>query len=83
MMGDMGDDFRAMQARTKEHRANMLAKADTSGWTQHTEYHYSRLFNGERMEWWPSGGKAKFRGKMIYGHAKVNKLIAHLAPEGK
>ena len=78
MMGDMGDDFRAMQARTKQHRAEMLDKADTTGWTQHTDYHYSHVFNGERMDWWPSSGKAIFRGKMVYTHVKVNKLIQKL-----
>ena len=77
-MGDMGDVFNAMKAQTKQHRADMLAKAETTGWTQHTEYHFSRTFGGDRMEWWPSGGKAKWRGKMIYGHRRVNDLIAKL-----
>jgi hypothetical protein len=77
-MGDMGDTFRAMDAATKAHRAEMLAKADTTGWTRHTEWHFSRYFGRDRMEWWPSGGKAKWRGKMVYGHRRVNDLIAKL-----
>lgn len=77
-MGDMGEIFNAMKERTKAHRAEVLAKADTTGWTQHTPYHFSRVFNGERMEWWPSGGKAKWRGQMVYSHRKVNALIAKL-----
>jgi hypothetical protein len=77
-MGDMGDVFNSIKAATKEHRAKMLEKANTEGWTRHTDYHFSHLFAGERMEWWPSGGKAKYKGRMIYGHAKVNSLIARL-----
>jgi hypothetical protein len=30
------------------------------------------------VEWWPSAGKAKIDGKMVYGHRKVNKAIAEL-----
>lgn len=77
-MGDMGDDFRAMRQGAKEHRAKMLDQADTEGWKQHTPYHYSRVFNGHRIDWWPSGGKAKYKGRMIYTHRKVNALITKL-----
>ena len=77
-MGDMGDTFNAMRAATKEHRARKLAEANTEGWTQHTPWHFSRTFNGERVDWWPSGGKAQHKGRMIYGHRKVNALIARL-----
>lgn len=74
----MGDTFREMTKQKKLHRANMLAKADTTGWTQHTEYHYSRIYNNNRIDWWPSSGKAQYKSKMIYGHNKVNKLIKDL-----
>jgi len=77
-MGDMGEVFNAMREQTKKHRAKMLESADTEGWTAHTEYHFSRMFNGKRMDWWPSGGKAKYDGKMVYGHKKVNELISRL-----
>lgn len=84
-MGDMGDTFNAMREATKEHRRAMLAKADTSQWTRHTDYHFSRIFgpthdpNGGRIDWYPSTGKAMItdaKGKrMIYGHKRVNALI--------
>jgi len=77
-MSDMGELFNSMKQSVKEHRAKMLDAADTNGWTKHTEYHLSRVFNGERIEWWPSGGKAKYQGLMVYGHRKVNALIAKL-----
>lgn len=75
---DLGEMFAAQREATRQHRAEMLAKADTEGWHQHTEWHYSRTFAGKRMDWWPSGGKARFDGKMIYGHRRVNALIAKL-----
>ena len=53
----MGDFFNAMRKATKAHRAKMLSKANTDGWHQHTPYHYSRVFSGKRMDWWPSGGR--------------------------
>lgn len=77
-MGDMGELFNAMKARTKEHRRTMLAKADTTGWTKHTDWHYSCQFSGDRVDWWPSGGKAQYRGRMVYGHRKVAALITRL-----
>lgn len=77
-MSDMGDLFNEMRERTKQHRRDMLAKADTSGWTKHSEYHFSRVFDGERVDWWPSGGKARYKNKMVYGHRKVNALILQL-----
>lgn len=84
-MGDMGETFAAMKAATKQHRAEMLEQADTSGWEQLTEWHYRRQFGKTRVDWWPSGGKAqvfvKGSGKpprMVYGHRNVNALIARL-----
>ena len=82
-MGDMGELFNAQKAATKQHRADMLAKADTRLWTQHTPYHFSRIFGpvraAERVDWWPSAGKAKHDGKMIYGHRRVAALIERLS----
>lgn len=77
-MSDMADVFNSMKEANKEHRAKMLEKADTSGWTKHTDYHFSRMFASNRMDWWPSGGKAMFKNKMVYGHSKVNALLAKL-----
>ena len=79
-MGDMGDTFNAMKESTKQHRKDMLAKADPAGWTQHTEWHWSRMVGSKRLNWWPSGGKAQFDGRMVYGHRKVAALIAKHAP---
>ena len=77
-MSELGEIYEAMRKRTKQHHREMLARADVEGWTKHTDYHYSRNFGGKRMEWWPSAGKARYNGDMIYGHRKVNALIAKL-----
>lgn len=77
-VGDVGDAYREAREGTKQHRAAMLAKANTAGWTRHTEWHFSRVFGTKRMDWWPSGGKAMLDGRMIYGHRKVNAKIAEL-----
>lgn len=71
--------WRENRERVKAHRSDMLSKADTAGWTKHTDYHYSRMFAGKRFDWWPSGGKGMYEGRMIYGHRKVNSKIAKLS----
>ena len=42
-MGDMAEVFNDMKAAVKEHRAKMIAQADTTGWTKHSDYHFSRI----------------------------------------
>ncbi len=87
-MGDMGEVFEAMREATRQHRAEKLAQADTTGWHAHTEWHFSRRFGDTRVDWWPSGGKAQVHTKgsgkpprMVYGHRKVDQLIAKLKGE--
>lgn len=70
--------WRENREQVKAHRAKMLHQADTTGWTKHTDYHYSRMFAGKRFDWWPSGGKGMYDGRMIYGHRNVNSKIAKL-----
>jgi hypothetical protein len=51
-------------------RARFLAQAQTDddgGWTKHTEYHWSRCVNGERLDYWPSRKKFQWRGKVQRG----------------
>ncbi|QZI85859.1 hypothetical protein CPT_Suso_056 [Stenotrophomonas phage Suso] len=77
--------FRALAQQNKEHRAAMLAKADTTGWQQLSPYHYRRWFYDTRVDWWPSGGKAQVFTKgsgqppqMVYGHRRVAALVERL-----
>lgn len=59
-MGDMKDLFEAMEDDRKIRKAERLEKAraaDLPGWTRHTEYHWSRMVAGHRLNWWPSTRK--------------------------
>lgn len=66
-MGDMGDVFRAMNDADKERRKRNLKKADPEGWTIHTEYHWSRTLQGERLDYWPSRNRFQFKHKVMIG----------------
>lgn len=77
-MGDMGDAFRDMREFKKIEKEKRLAKADTTGWVKHTEWHYSRTVNGKLLNWWPSTCKAQYDGAMVYGSRTVEKLFKDL-----
>lgn len=70
----MGRDpiWDALKAHSKQKfdadRARFLAEApDDGNWTKHTPYHWSRLINGERLDYWPSRKKWMFKGKVRRG----------------
>ncbi len=51
-------------------RAAFLDKAnaeDDGGWTKHTQFHWSRFVNGERLDYWPSRKKFQWRGQVRRG----------------
>lgn len=57
-------------------RARFLEDAkrtDDGGWTKHTEYHWSRIVNGERLDYWPSRKKFQYQGKVRRGN--VMKIV--------
>lgn len=67
----------ALKERSKEKfdadRKRFLADAqkhDDGGWTKHTDYHWSRNLNGERLDYWPSRKKFQFRGKVRRGNVQ-------------
>lgn len=72
-MGDMGDIFNAMRDLKKERKAQRLEKANPEGWLQHTEYHWSRMLNGKKLNYWPSTGKFEYNN--IIKHGDVMKFI--------
>lgn len=65
----MGDTefYHAWKESTKAKKANQLAESDTTGFTKHTEYHYSTTVDGDRLDWWPSTRRWMYRGKVTYG----------------
>lgn len=53
-------------------RARFLEEAkdprnNDGGWTKHTEYHWSRMVDGHRLDYWPSRKKWQYRGKVRRG----------------
>lgn len=51
-------------------RKRFLADAvssDDGGWTKHTEYHWSRMVAGSKLDYWPSRKKWQWRGKVQRG----------------
>lgn len=66
-MGDMGDDFKALRELDQARKRRNLIKADPAGWTIHTEYHWSRVLNDKRLDYWPSRNKFQYRNKIMCG----------------
>lgn len=67
-MGDMADDFRFLRQVDKERKERNLAAADPTGWTKHTEYHWSRTVAGKKLNYWPSRNKFRYdNGKVMCG----------------
>lgn len=66
-MGDMGDVFNAMRERDEERRAHNLQAADSTGWTKHTDYHWSRDLHGKRLDYWPTRQKFQYDGRVMCG----------------
>ena len=66
-MGDMGEIFNAMRQHDKERRERNLKAADPTGWTIHTDVHWSRDLAGSRLDYWPSRNKFRWKGKTHCG----------------
>ncbi len=66
-MGDMREVFDAMRQHDKTRRMKNLSGFDSSGWVQHSEYHYSRDLLGDKLDYWPSRKKFRWRGKTMTG----------------
>ena len=69
-----GSDFDFLKEHTKDKfdsdRKAFLEKAiaeDDGGWTKHTDYHWSRVVDGKRLDYWPSRKKYKWKGKVRRG----------------
>lgn len=73
-MSDRDPIYDAMKAHSKTKfdadRAAFLnqAKASDDGqWTKHTEFHWSRVVAGKRLDYWPSRKKFQFDGRVMRG----------------
>lgn len=68
-MGDMGDIFRGMRKADAERRYENLEKAKQSAlpWKKHTDYHWSLTLQHDRLDYWPTKNKFRWRNTMYYG----------------
>lgn len=57
------DKFNADRARF---HADAI-RDDDGGWQKHTPYHWSRMLDGSKLDYWPSRKKYQFRGKVKRG----------------
>jgi hypothetical protein len=64
----------ALKERSKQKfdadRARFMAKAqadDDGGWTKHTDWHWSRMVDGHRLDYWPSRKKFQYQGRVMRG----------------
>lgn len=62
-----GDDWRDYREHHRRRRARNLEGASSEGWTQHTEYHWSRVLNGKRLDYWPSRQRFMYEGRVMTG----------------
>ena len=63
-----------LKASTKRRAANwkannmrFSANIDDGKWVKHTDYHWSRDVDGNRLDYWPSTKKYQFCGKIKQG----------------
>lgn len=52
--------------------------ADDGGWVRHTQYHWSRMVAGSRLDYWPSRKKFQFCGRVMRGD-----VLAFIAKKDK
>ena len=59
-----------MKEKFDADRASFMEQAqaaDDGGWTKHTQWHWSRVVDGERLDYWPSRKKYQYRGQIRRG----------------
>lgn len=77
-MGDMREVFDDMREHKKRRHKRNLESANDTGWTKHTEYHWTRMLNDARIDYWPTRNKWRFLGKTYTGD--VNTWLAKRDP---
>ncbi len=56
---------------------------DDGGWTKHTQFHWSRMVAGHKLDYWPSRKKFQYRGKVrrgdVYQFIRGKETVVHKA----
>lgn len=66
-MSEIGDDFKAMQEHYRKIRHDRVKHGAPPGWTEHSQWHWSRMLNGKRLDYWPSTQKFRYAGRTHQG----------------
>jgi len=45
----------------------LAVQNDDGAWTKHTEFHWSRVVAGHKLDYWPSRNKFQYKGKVQRG----------------
>lgn len=65
------DDMKQVsKQKFDQDRARFLGEAlekDDGGWEKHTQYHWSRMVKGHKLDYWPSRKKWQYKGKINRG----------------
>lgn len=59
--------FREIEKQRKARRAKRLANTSDEGWSKHTDTHWYRMVDGEKLHYWPSANKWLYKGKYYRG----------------
>lgn len=78
-MSDMIEDFKFLKQMNKERKQRNLSAADPTGWTKHTEHHWSRLVAGKKLNYWPSRNKFQYDG----GRVMVGDVVGFIRNQEK
>lgn len=52
---------------SKKQRKKNIANFDKTGWKQHNGFHFSRMFNGKKLDYYPSTSRYIYDGKSVIG----------------
>lgn len=59
--------FKDRERERQERRNKRLSRADDFGWSKHSDTHWYRMIEGEKLHWWPSANKWLYRGRYYRG----------------
>jgi len=63
----MKELFNEKRKLDKNSRDKNMEEANPIGWTIHTFWHWSKMLNGNKLDYWPSKKKFMYRGKVKTG----------------
>ncbi|KKM90340.1 hypothetical protein LCGC14_1239640 [marine sediment metagenome] len=74
-MGDMAEDFAMLKEYNRERRESNYQWAERvfageSGFIRHTDWHWATILCGDKLDYWPSSSRWRWRNKTSRGTPK-------------